>query len=513
MNIIYGNEALIQLSKKGNRMNRSLSILMLGLISQYSIISAATITTEEQLSYADVLLKPTRSSIRSRRDVSTKTRLTPKIELSMPVVSASMDSVTDSPMATAMALQGGIGIIHRFNTIEEQAYEVMMVKRFCNTIIENPVTISIDATVAHAKSLMKKHHVSGLLVVDDGKKLVGILTSRDMRFKPTRQMPITQLMSTHLIVGKVDITHKQAKELLQKHKIEKLPLVHADGTIAGLMTSKDIYHKTVYPYSSVDTKGRLLVGAALGVKEDSIDRARALIAAGVDVLVIDIAHGHSDLVVDTLRAVKEQCPGIEIIAGNVATPQGVKDLIEAGADAVKIGIGPASICTTRIVTGCGYPQLSAVMHCAQEADKYDIPIIADGGIRQSGDITKAIAAGASTVMLGNLLAGTDESPGMPFIKRGKKFKVIRGMASFGAKLGREKINGKTSTDYIPEGVEAMVPYKGSVVDIINQLMGGLRSGMSYCGAHTIDALRGKGQFVRITPAGIQESNTHDVHVI
>lgn len=472
------------------------------------------------LSYDDVLLVPKRSSVSSRKDVCTQTRLTKKIKLNMPIVSANMDTVTESEMAITMAQLGGIGIIHRFNSIEEQVKEVQRVKRYRNAIIEHPHTIRPYYTLAEAKSVMKKNGVTGLLVLDADNKLTGILTSRDIRFKPPEDMLVSELMTKKekLLVGKVGITVDEAKKMLIRHKIEKLPIVNEDFTLAGLITGKDIYIKTEFPNASVDSKDRLLVGAAIGVKSDAIERAGALVKAGVNVLVIDIAHGHSELAINTLKEVKKKFPDVDIIAGNVATADGVRDLIKAGADCVKIGVGPGSICITRIVTGSGYPQLSAVINCAKEADQHDIPIIADGGIKMAGDITKAIAAGASTVMLGNLLAGTDESPGMPFIKNGKKFKVIRGMASFGAKLGRdvkEKNNNDFSDalDFVAEGVEAVVPYRGSVKEILSQLVGGFRSGMSYCGAKGIAELRGKGEFVRITSAGLKESHSHDVDLM
>lgn len=465
---------------------------------------------EKGLSYADVLLVPQRSSVQSRRLVTTQTRLTKNISLNIPIVSANMDTVTESAMAIAMARRGGIGIIHRFNSIEDQVREVEKVKRYRSEIITNPLTIPADYTVEQAREIMKQYEIGGLLVADSENKLLGILTSRDLRFLPPKDQPICELMTARqdLIIGKVGIAVKDAKELLMKHRIEKLPLVQNDWTIAGLITGKDIYNKAEYPYAAVDKQDRLLVGAAIGVKDDSIDRARALVNAGTDVLVIDIAHGDSDLAIDTLKKVKAEFPDIEVIAGNVATAQGTRNLIEAGADAVKVGVGPGSICTTRETSGSGYPQFSAVVNCAQEADKYNIPVIADGGIRVSGDITKAIAGGASTVMLGNLLAGTDESPGMPFIKGGKKYKVVRGMASFGANLSRKDTQNKES--YVPEGVEALKPYKGAVSETLNQLLGGLYSGMSYCGVNSLDRLRGNGIFVQITHAGIQESHAHDV---
>lgn len=472
------------------------------------------------LSYDDVLLVPRKSSVKSRKDVSTETLLTKDIKLKIPIISANMDTVTESGMAIAIAELGGIGIIHRFNTIEQQADEVMKVKRFRNAFIENPLTIREDSILKDARKVMDKHNITGLLVVDKKNKLVGILTSRDIRFKPSEDTPVSQLMTKKekLVTGEPGISIEDAKKKLLMHKIEKLPIIEKDGTVKGLITGKDIYRKNRYPDSTVDSKDRLLVGAAIGVKSDSLERASALVNAGVDVLVIDIAHGHSDIALETLKKVKKSFPNMPVIAGNVATPEGTEELIAAGADCIKVGVGPGSICITRIVTGCGYPQLSAVMNCAAVAKKYGIPVIGDGGIKQSGDITKAIAAGASTVMLGSLLAGTDESPGIPLIKNGKKFKVVRGMASYGAKFGREanenhNDNFESLVDFVPEGVEANVSYRGSVAEVITQLLGGLRSGMSYCGAKTISEMQEKAGFVQITAAGLRESHAHDVNLI
>ena len=469
---------------------------------------------EKAFSYDDVLLVPQKSTVESRKQVCTKTRLSKNIWLDKPIVSSNMDTVTESSMAIAMAQQGCIGIIHRFNTIEQQVQEVKKVKRYRNAIIKHPLTITHTATLADARALMSEHDIKGLLVVNEQQKLVGIVTSRDIRFRPDEKRLIHEFMTPRacVITGTPDISITDAKQLMIEHRIEKLPLVHSDDSIAGLITSKDIYVKAEYPSASIDAHGRLLVGAAIGVKDDTIERATALIAAGVDVLVIDIAHGHSELAITVLKQLKSKFPNVDVIAGNVATVQGTRELIEAGADGIKVGIGPGSICTTRITTGSGYPQLSAVMNCAQEADRYGVPVIADGGIKYSGDITKAIAAGASTVMLGSLLAGTDESPGIPFVKNGKKYKVVRGMASFGANLGRtSKANEKRNVnDFVPEGVEALTPYKGSVVECVQQLLGGLYSGMSYCGVTSIDQLRGNGVFVEITSSGIRESHPHDV---
>ncbi len=472
------------------------------------------------LSYDDVLLVPKRSPVKSRKEISTETYLTRNIKLKIPIVSANMDTVTEADMAIAMAELGGIGIIHRFNTIEQQVREVQKVKRYRTAFIENPITISANAKLGEAREIMAEHDITSLLVLDAKDKLVGILTSRDIRFKPPENVPIKNLMTPKekLIVGKVGITIDGVKKLLMRHKIEKLPIIKSDWSLAGLITSKDLYKKTKYPDSTLDKKDKLIVGAAIGVKEDSLPRAEALINAGADVLCVDIAHGHSDLAIETVKKIKKKFPNVPLIAGNIATAEGAKDLIEAGADCIKVGVGPGSICTTRIVTGSGFPQLSAVMDCAKVADKYKIPIIADGGIKYSGDITKAIGAGASTVMLGSLLAGTEESPGIALIKNGKKYKVVRGMASYGAKFGREakeknKLSFEDVLDFVPEGIEANVPYRGNVSEVIHQLVGGLRSGMSYVGARKIEDFCGKAKFVQITAMGMRESHAHDVDVI
>ncbi len=467
------------------------------------------------LAYDDVLLIPQCSAVKSRRDVSTATQLTRNIQLNIPIISANMDTVTEAKMAIAMAQLGGIGIIHRFNSIEDQVAQVKKVKRFTNAIIEKPLTIHPTDSLETARYQMQKNGITSLLVTDNNNKLVGILTKRDMWFPERVTVADRMTPKDKLIVGYEGMALEEAKNILLKHRIEKLPILKKDGSIAGLITSKDIDQATRYPHAALDAKRRLLVGAAIGVKEDALERAEELIKAGVDVLVIDIAHGHSNLAIGTLMSVKERFPDVDVIAGNVACPEGVRDLILAGADCVKVGVGPGSICTTRITTGAGYPQFSAVLKCAEEAAKYNVPIIADGGIRTSGDITKALAAGAHTVMLGSMLAGTEESPGLAFIKNGKRFKVVRGMASFGAKLGRE-VNENNNTKlknvegFVPEGIEAMVPFKGNVSEIIHQLLGGLRSGMSYCGATSIEALHEKAQFVRITSAGVRESGAHDV---
>lgn len=465
-------------------------------------------------SYDDVLLVPQYSDVASRNDVSLRTQLTKNITLETPFISSNMDSVTEADMAISLAQAGGIGIIHRFNNQQDQVLLVNKVKRYKNFIVKEPVVIDENATLKDAQTLMKKNGITGLLVVDQQKKLAGVLTNRDLYNATHQEVLISFLMTpfASLVTGTESTSLDEAKTVLSQYKIEKLPLIDKDRTIVGLITKKDILNYKSYPKASVDKQGRFLVGAAIGTKSDAMERARLLIAAEVDVLVIDIAHGHSEQTINILKQLKAEFPDVQVIAGNVATAEGTLDLIEAGADAVKVGVGPGSICTTRIVTGCGYPQLSAVIECAKVADIFGIPIIADGGIQTSGHIVKAIGAGASTVMLGSLLAGTDESPGMPFVKNGKKYKVIRGMASFGANLSRnENTADKNNVEkYVPEGVEALVSYKGDVASIMQQLVGGIKSGMSYCGVHKLKNFRGQGIFVPITSSGLRESKVHDV---
>eukprot|EP01096_Ripella_sp_DP13-Kostka_P000489 TRINITY_DN1052_c0_g1_i1.p1 TRINITY_DN1052_c0_g1~~TRINITY_DN1052_c0_g1_i1.p1 ORF type:complete len:516 (+),score=253.61 TRINITY_DN1052_c0_g1_i1:84-1550(+) len=477
------------------------------------------------ITFDDVLLVPKRSSVTSRRLISVKTRLTRNITLSNPIVSSNMDTVTETQMAIAMARNGGIGIIHRFLSVEDQVRMVEAVKRAESYVIEDPYTLGASETVATLKAMMEERGVGSILVTEpvqlEGRtdnRLLGIITTRDIRFAED-DAPISQYMTPQdqLVVAPFGVTIDEAKELLSKKKLEKLPLVDnvdiASGFfLRGLITSKDVTNASLRPYASLDPKGRLLVGAAIGVKDEDIDRAEQLVAAGCDVIVLDIAHGHSDLAINALRQMKQRMPTVEVIAGNVCTAEGTRDLIDAGADAIKVGVGPGSICITRIVSGCGVPQLTAVLDCYSEAIKNDIPIIADGGIRTSGDIVKAIAAGASTVMLGSLLAGTDESPGKTLVKDGKKCKVVRGMAGYGANISKnQRTTGKDDIfDLVPEGVEAVVPYRGALVGIIKQLIGGLCSGISYCGGHNIEEMRRNAEFMRITGAGKQESGSHDV---
>ena len=489
---------------------------MVFLLLSVPLLNAHFCESKPALSYDDVLIVPQKFSLRSRSDISLKTRITRNISINIPIISANMDTVTEADMAIKMAQLGGIGIIHRFNTIEDQVKEVQKVKRFSNSNakIENPLTINRESTLEQAREIMDNHNVTCLLVTDQNKKLDGILTLRDMRFlKDEKKVFEVMTCRSNLVVADANVSIDEAIQTLKRYRLEKLPLITKEWDIAGLITSKDITNKSVYPHAALDSKCRLLVGAAIGIKEDALDRAKALAEAGVDILVVDVAHGHSTAVVDLVKTVKKMFPNVDLIAGNVATMQGTKELIEAGADAIKVGVGPGSICTTRITTGSGYPQLSAVMECVKEADKYGIPVIADGGIKYSGDITKAIVAGASTVMLGSLLAGTEESPGQAFIKDGKKFKVIRGMASFGAQLGRAAKGNENKVDnFTPEGVEATVPYRGLVREVLGQLVGGLRSGLSYCGTTCIEDTKGKCNFIRVTSAGMRESKAHDVQV-
>jgi IMP dehydrogenase len=473
----------------------------------------------EGLTFDDVLLVPKRSPIVSRSQTDLRTKLSRKITLNIPIISANMDTVTESGMAAAIAREGGIGIIHRFMTIEDQVDEILKVKRSESVMIEQPYTIKPDVTVAEAKKAMAEYGVSGLLV-EEGGKLAGIITRRDITFENNNRRKVSELMTKEVITAKAGLTIDQAKEILHKQRIEKLPVIDEKRRIVGLITSKDILKMEQYPHASKDKKGRLLAGAAVGVKGDYLERTEALLEAGADVLVVDIAHGHSENAINTVHMIKKAFPDCELIAGNVATGDGAKDLIRAGVDAVKVGVGSGSICITRVVTGSGVPQLTAVIDSVRVARDYDIPVISDGGIRNSGDITKALAAGSSSVMVGSLFGGTDESPGKTLVKNGKKFKMYRGMASFYASLGRkyreegaQVIDSDDLNDYVPEGVEAMVPYKGSVVEIVRQLAGGIRSGLSYCGAKTIAEMQKNAEFIKMTSAGYIESQPHDVDLM
>ena len=473
---------------------------------------------KEGLTFDDVLLVPKYSDITSRSQTDLSTKLSRNISINIPFVSANMDTVTESSMAMTMARAGGIGIIHRFLSIQEQANEVLKVKRSGSVIIENPYSISSDKSVQDALDYAEDKEISGLLVVDSSSKLVGIITERDLLFADPNDH-IQDVMTKDVVTAKPNVTLDEAKEILHKHRIEKLPIVDDSGVIKGLITSKDIINNADYPNASKDKKGRPLVGAAVGVKGDFLERSESLLESGADVLVVDIAHGHSENTLNTVRNIKKAFPDCELIAGNIATAQGAEDLIKAGVDAVKVGVGSGSICITRVITGSGVPQLTAVMDCAKIGKDHGIPIISDGGTRTSGDATKALAAGASSVMVGSMLGGTDESPGTVLTKNGKRFKVYRGMASLAASLGRKsKETGSFSfddnlNDYVAEGVEAMVPYKGTVTDILKQLTGGIRSGLSYCGAHTIPQMQDNAEFIKMSRAGFAESQPHDVSLM
>lgn len=467
----------------------------------------------EGLTFDDVLLVPAKSEVLPR-DVDVSTYLTPKIKLNIPLMSAGMDTVTDSRMAIAMAREGGIGIIHKNMTIDQQAMEVDKVKRSEHGVITDPIFLHPDDKIDDALTLMARYRISGVPITVEG-KLVGILTNRDLRFEKDYQRPIGEVMTKgNLVTASVGTTLEHAKEILANHRIEKLPIVDAEGNLKGLITIKDIEKARQYPNSSKDERGRLRVGAAVGVTPDTMQRAAALYKAGADVIVVDTAHGHSRGVVDMVKALRQSYPDMQIIAGNVATAEATRDLIEAGANAIKVGIGPGSICTTRVVAGIGVPQITAIMNCSEEGDKHGIPIIADGGIKFSGDIVKALAAGAHTVMIGSLFAGTEESPGEIEIYQGRSFKVYRGMGSIGAmKEGsRDRYFQEKDQKLVPEGIEGRVPYKGPLAETVYQMMGGLRAGMGYCGTRNLEALRLDSRFIRMTQAGLRESHPHDVTI-
>ena len=468
----------------------------------------------EGLTFDDVLLVPAESDILPA-DVELGTWLTNKIRLNVPVMSAAMDTVTEYRMAIAVAREGGIGVIHKNMSIEHQAEQVDLVKRSENGVITNPFYLSSGDTLGDADALMAKFRISGVPIVDETGKLIGIITNRDMKFETDMSRRIDEVMTkTGLVTGLVGTTLDEAKAILQKNRIEKLPIVDKDYKLRGLITIKDIEKVLKYPNSAKDASGRLLCAAAIGVTNDVLDRTGALIDAGVDVLVLDSAHGHSANIMRTVEKVKAKYPDVQLVAGNVATAEATEALIKAGADCVKVGIGAGSICTTRIVAGIGMPQVSAVLQCAEMGDKYGIPVVSDGGIKYSGDIVKALAAGAKTVMLGSMLAGCEEAPGDTEVFQGRQFKVYRGMGSMGAMAcgSRDRYFQQNNKKLVPEGVEGRVPFRGPVSETIYQMMGGLRSGMGYVGAHNIEQLRTQSKFVRITSAGLKESHPHDIYI-
>ena len=464
----------------------------------------------EALTFDDVLLQPAKSAVLPAQ-VDTRTFLTRHISLNIPIVSAAMDMVTESRLAIALAQQGGIGIMHRTMPIERQALEIDMVKRSESGMIVDPVTIGPKSKISDAQEIMKKYKISGVPVTTNG-KLVGILTNRDLRFESRTDLPVEKVMTReNLVTVAIGTTLEEAEKILHKHRVEKLLVVDDAFNLKGLITVKDIQKKIKYPNAAKDEQGRLRVGAALGATGDFLERAEELIKAKVDLLVVDTAHGHSERVLEAVRVLKQKFSDMDLVAGNVATFEGACDLIQLGVDAVKVGIGPGSICTTRVVTGAGVPQITAIAECSRAAHQAGIPLIADGGIKFSGDITKAIAAGASTVMLGSLFAGTEESPGETVLYQGRTFKSYRGMGSIAAMAaGSDRYAQADSAKLVPEGIEGRVPYKGILAEMVAQLVGGLRSGMGYCGCATIEELQRKGRFVRITSAGLRESHVHDV---
>ncbi|MEN6401484.1 MAG: IMP dehydrogenase [Armatimonadia bacterium] len=467
------------------------------------------------LSFDDVILVPARSSFLPS-EVDTTCRLTRDITLNIPILSAAMDMVTESAMAIALAREGGIGLIHRNMSIEAQAIEVDRVKRSESGMIVDPVTLSPENRVGDALALMSKYHISGLPITV-GKKLVGILTNRDLRFETDVNKPIGEAMtSANLVTTPEGTSLEEAKAILHKHRIEKLPVVDEDSRLLGLITIKDIEKVAKYPKACKDPLGRLRVGAAVGVGAETRDRVAALVERGVDIVAVDSAHGHSDNVIDTVAMIKEAFPDLPVIGGNIATEEGAADLVAAGADAVKVGMGPGSICTTRIVAGAGVPQITAITEAAKATRKKDIPLIADGGVKYSGDITKAIAAGADCVMIGSLFGGTEESPGSTVLYRGRTYKEYRGMGSIGAMCSRpgagERYGLRDSDELVPQGIEGRVPYKGPLSAVVIQLIGGLQAGMGYCGVRTIADLQAKSKFYRVTVAGLQESHVHDINI-
>ncbi len=470
-------------------------------------------TIREGLTFDDVLLVPQKSEILPK-DVSLKTKLADGIELNIPIMSAAMDTVTESRMAIAIAREGGLGIIHKNMSIEAQGREVDKVKRSENGVITDPFFLAPNNKVSDALALMQKYKISGVPITTDG-KLVGILTNRDLRFETDFDQPIDNIMTKEkLVTAPVGTSLEEAQKILGKHRIEKLPIVDDSFNLKGLITIKDIEKSIQYPNSSRDSKGRLLVGAAVGTSKDTFERIDELVKNKVDIITVDTAHGHSLGVIESVKKIKAKYPNLKVIAGNVATAKAVEALIDAGADVVKVGIGPGSICTTRIVAGIGVPQLTAVMDCAEMAHKYGKTIIADGGIKYSGDITKALAAGGNAVMLGSLLAGTKESPGEIELYQGRSFKVYRGMGSLSAMAAgsKDRYFQEDAKKFVPEGVEGRVPYRGTISDIVYQLIGGIRSGMGYCGAKDLETLRATAEFIKITGAALRESHPHDISI-
>lgn len=470
---------------------------------------------KEGLTFDDVLLIPRKSDVFGPKEVDVSTRLGDKLKLNIPLISSAMDTVTEAALAIAIAREGGIGVIHKNMSIAQQAEEVDRVKRSESGVITNPFSLTPDHHVYDAEELMGKFRISGVPIVDENKKLVGILTNRDLRFVHDYSIKISEVMTKeNLITAPVGTTLQQAEVLLQQHKIEKLPLVDDTNELKGLITIKDIEKAIQFPNAAKDPQGRLVVGAAIGASKDALERATALVEAGVDMIVVDSAHGHHVNISEAVRKVREAFPDLVIVAGNVATGEGTRDLIEAGASIVKVGMGPGSICTTRVIAGIGVPQVTAIYDCATVARTYNVPIIADGGVKYSGDITKAIAAGADAVMIGSLLAGTEESPGESEIFQGRRFKVYRGMGSLGAMRegSKDRYFQEGETKLVPEGIEGRVPYKGPLKDTIHQLVGGLVQGMGYCGTRNIDELKNDTGFIRISGAGLRESHPHDVQI-
>ena len=479
------------------------------------------------LTFDDVLLVPKLSDVKSRKDAGTRTRFSRRIELGVPIASANMDTVTESAMAIALARLGGIGVIHRFLTVEEEVAEVLKVKRSEGVMIEDPVTLGPEGTVREAWQVIREREIGGIVIVDRSRRVLGLLTRRDINLEDDLDRKVRDLMTPRkeLVTARRGVTLEEAKKVLHAHRIEKLPVVDRAGRLAGLITSKDIMKRRQFPSATKDAKGRLRVAAAVGVRGDHMERARRLLDAGADALVVDIAHGHSDYAIGTVKEIKRKLGDVEVVAGNVATAKGAADLGRAGADGAKGGVGSGSICVTRVVTGSGVPQLTAIMDCVAGAEGSGVPIIADGGIRVPGDVTKAVAAGASSVMVGSLFAGTEESPGPTILRDGVRYKLTRGMASLAATVDR-KVRGteragqnedeaieEAIEESVPEGVEGLIPYKGRVEEVVRQLVGGLRSGMSYSGAHDLAELRKNAEFMRITAAGHKESLPHDIQKV